>query len=127
MILTSIKKPLYIGLLNLLLAFCICCTDKHTEQQAHTTANKVIEFAIDSITISIDSTFLSFYDTYSVITVADKPTFYGCNHKRHSIDILSLEADGQRSRIVLQKEGPNGIDDLHSIYIQSPDSIFIST
>ncbi|SFF09380.1 DUF4221 family protein [Thermoflexibacter ruber] len=127
MILTSIKKPLYIGLINILLVFCICCTDKHAEQQAHSTANKAIEFVIDSITISTDSTFLSFYDTYSVINVAGKPTFYGYNHKRHSIDILSLEGNDQRNRIVLQKEGPDGIDDLYSIHVQSPDSIFIST
>jgi hypothetical protein len=121
------KKYLYIGLFNLLLVFCISCNDKHSEQQAHTTVNRTIDFAIDSMTIPTDSTFLSFYDTYSVITVAGKSMFYGCNHKRHSIDIFTLEAGGQRSRIVLQKEGPDGIEDLFSIYVQSPDSIFIGT
>lgn len=126
MILTSIKKPLYIGLFNLLLTLCISCTDKHSEKQTTSTVNRAIDFAIDSITISVDSNFLNLYDTYSVITVAGKPTFYGCNHKRHSIDILSLDGDGQRNRIVLQKEGPEGIGNLSSIHVQSPDSIFIS-
>ncbi len=125
--LISVKKHLYAGLLNLLLVLCISCDDKHSEQQVHTTANRTIDFAIDSMTIPTDSTFLSSYDTYSVITVAGKSMFYGCNHKRHSIDILTLEAGGQRSRITLQKEGPDGIEDLFSIYVQSPDSIFIGT
>lgn len=125
--LISTKKYLYIGLFNLLLTFCFSCTDKHSEQQTRTTANKAINFVMDSITISTDSTFLNFYDTYSVITVAGKLIFYGCNRKRHSIDILTLEANGQRNKIVLQREGPDGIDNLNSIHVLSPDSIFIST
>ncbi|SFF09164.1 DUF4221 family protein [Thermoflexibacter ruber] len=80
----------------------------------------------DSIAISIDSSYLRFYNPHSFLKIKDTLLYYGYNHHNHSIDLFSLSNISIIKKINLDKEGPNGVAEAHSLFVSSPDSLFIS-
>ncbi|MCU0391783.1 MAG: DUF4221 domain-containing protein [Thermoflexibacter sp.] len=118
------KKIFYI----LIFPLCILLSCNSAEKPMITQYKEDYNMKIkeDSITISIDSSYRSFYGEYSYLKLKDILQFYGYNNFNHSIDVFSLSDLTVVKKIKLNKEGPNGITGIHSFFASTPDSLFIA-
>lgn len=109
----------------ILLAFIFLTSCNDGEREIKSTSKNLI-ISIDSISITIDSTFLQYYRETSFNKNNGK--LYGYNSALHRIDYLSLKDKGNTNGFIqLQKEGPHGIERPIDIFVTNDNEIFLIT
>lgn len=112
-------------ILFILLAFIFLTSCNDGEREIKSTS-KSLSISIDSISITIDSTFLQYYRQTSFNKTNGK--LYGYNSALHRIDYLSInDKKNTIGFIQLQKEGPHGIELPIDIYVTNDNEIFLIT
>ncbi len=109
-------------ILLIIISFCfISCNNDLNKTIISNNTNFSIK--IDTISISIDSTFLQYYSKTNFNKRNNK--LYCYNSILHRIDYLSFENNTDNGYIQLQKDGPNGIKRVNDVYVKSEDQIFL--
>ncbi len=85
---------------------------------------KELSLSFENLSISIDSSALNSYYTFSY---NDKLNlFVGYNDEKHSLDFFDLEKQAYVKQVILSKDGPDGVAKIRGIDLYSLDSIFVS-
>ena len=108
-------KILCVALITIFFGFS--CASKNSNVELST--------EIKSVTIPLDSDYLSSYQVLSAYDNEGTNNLIGYNGTRHSLDYFDLDNAKVLKTINLEREGPNAIGSLESIYWHNSDSIFV--
>ncbi|ERM84910.1 hypothetical protein P872_22885 [Rhodonellum psychrophilum GCM71 = DSM 17998] len=101
------------------------CTTRNESESAKTLySDKKISFGIDTLTIKLNKELNFDYPYSSRFFDGSETYFVGYNSGLHKLDFFSLEGLKYSFSTILEKDGPNGMDDPWDFFIQSLDSIY---
>lgn len=86
---------------------------------------KNIFLKIDSVKIDIDTLSSNVNTIYSVINNGNNSVYCLYSRSKHSLEYYSLSKNNLLNRVILEKEGPQGVQQLDGIYAYTKDSIFL--
>lgn len=84
-----------------------------------------IEYKIQEIKIPINENYSNSYHTLHSYEEDGKNFFVGYNNKQHSLDFFNLDDNKAIRNLKLEGDGPNGVNEISSIFYHTKDSIFL--